>query len=239
MRKGHRALFAIVYLFWLYLGLFAGPVLADAPGDGALAHAKRWLAGDSAAKELLQVWKRAREAGSYRFVADVEQTLFPRPVPDRIGESETAVDLHLEDEAHLPDRAMLMLRVEADGISARPLTLYRLGDQVFLKEGGELRPVDDPAGLGLVDADYLGYLAGAVDVRRVKDSTGPDGSTHLRFRVDGARLARYQRERLEEQLRARGSCPRGQRWSPMGSYRAPRERASFGSRPRVFLFARR
>jgi hypothetical protein len=55
MRKGPRALFALMCLLGLCIGLSVGQVLADAPADAALAHAKRWLAGDSAAEELLQV----------------------------------------------------------------------------------------------------------------------------------------------------------------------------------------
>ena len=37
--------------------------------------------------------QRVEEAGSYRFTADVEQTLVPRPLPEMIGQSSQRVDL--------------------------------------------------------------------------------------------------------------------------------------------------
>ena len=208
-----RRVLCVLAVLVLSVGLSLSSVQAEQPANGLLAQAQRWLAGDSAANELLTVWQRAREAGSYRLIADVEQTLYPRPLPELIGQSESAVDLRLEGEAHLPDRAMVTLRVEADGLDTQPVKLYRLGDQVLMSEGGELRPVDDPSSLGLVDADYLGYLAGAVDIKRSSDSDG----SHYTFGVDGARLAQYQIEHLEEQLRQRGELPDGAQLSPNGA----------------------
>ena len=160
MRKSRRNLLVLVALLCLWVGVSAGHVLADSPVDGVLDGARSWAATRGAEQDIQRAWEMAREAGSYRLVADVEQVLLPRPVSGQIGEGETAVDVRLEGEAHLPDRAVLTLRVEADGTSARPVTLYRDGDKVFMKEGAHLELVDDPSGSGLVDADYLGAVYG-------------------------------------------------------------------------------
>ena len=44
-------------------------------------------------------WERLQEAGSYRFLSSIEQTLVPRPLPEMIGEQEQR--LHLVVEARL------------------------------------------------------------------------------------------------------------------------------------------
>ena len=57
-------------------------------------------------------WDRARAAGSYRAVLDLEQTLVPRPIPENIGERSQQVDFRLDADVRLPDQALVRLRAE-------------------------------------------------------------------------------------------------------------------------------
>ena len=63
---------------------------------------------------LEEAWERARDVGAYRFTADAEQTLIPRPLPSMIGQTDERVDLRIEGEVALPDHARLQLRFEGD-----------------------------------------------------------------------------------------------------------------------------
>jgi hypothetical protein len=47
-------------------------------------------------------WQRVLEVGAYSFVADVEQTLVPRPIPANIGQTDQRVDVRLEGDVELP-----------------------------------------------------------------------------------------------------------------------------------------
>jgi len=214
MLKARRVTFVLLVL--LALSVAASVSQAEGPPNSLIEQARRWLGAETAATEVFDAWQRARDAGSYRLVADAEQTLHPRALPELVGHTDSAVDMRLEAEAHLPDRAMITLRVEADGSNISPVKLYRLGDTVLMSEDGHLRQVQDPSNAGLADADYLGYLAGAVDIERATDPSQPKVA-HYVFRLDGARLAHYQTERLQEQLRASGQLPEGAQLEATGA----------------------
>ena len=67
--------------------------------------------------------QRVEEAGSYRFTADVEQTMVPRPLPEMIGQRSQRFDLRLEGEALAPDYARM--EVSAEAMSGYPsVTLH-------------------------------------------------------------------------------------------------------------------
>jgi hypothetical protein len=61
-------LFKLLFPLSLLLIFLAGKPTYAEPGD-----------------DLAVIWKRIGEIGSYRFTADVEQTLFPLPVPENLG----------------------------------------------------------------------------------------------------------------------------------------------------------
>ena len=62
------------------------------------------IAGAASAPEdaLQRALRRVAEAGGYRFTADVEQTMIPRPLPEMIGQRSERFDLRLEGEARPP-----------------------------------------------------------------------------------------------------------------------------------------
>ncbi len=76
---------------------------------------------------LEEAWERARNVGAYDFVADVEQTLIPRPLPSMIGQTDQRLDMRIEGEVALPDYARLQLRLEGAGLDVPPLGLVQDG----------------------------------------------------------------------------------------------------------------
>ena len=122
---------------------------------------------------LEEAWERAREAGAYDFVADVEQTLIPRPLPSMIGQTDQRVDMRIEGEVASPDYARLQLRFEGGGLDAPPLELIQDGAETYLLKDGEKVPVENPAGLSSPTTDYLGYLAAAENIQRLPSPASP------------------------------------------------------------------
>jgi len=53
-------------------------------------------------------WERAREAGSYRYTADVVQTTISLPTVTNVGRTSMQDALHIEGETNLPDRTLLV-----------------------------------------------------------------------------------------------------------------------------------
>ncbi len=104
-----------------------------------------------ASDELAGAWQRAREAGSYRFVSTVEETLVPRPVPEMIGQGDTHFTLENDGAAILPDRAYMELRV-ADGGS-------RSAAVALLRDGGYLRGTELDGARKVLSAAALTYVA--------------------------------------------------------------------------------
>ena len=120
----------------------------------------------SAEQNSLQAaWERAREAGAYDFIADIEQTLIPRPLPSMIGQTDQRVDMRIKGEAALPNYARLQLRFEGGGLDAPPLELIQDGAKTYLLKDGEKIPVENPAGLSSPTTDYLGYSAAAENLQ--------------------------------------------------------------------------
>ena len=157
---------------------------------------------------LQQAWTRAREAGSYRFTADVEQTLLPRPIPSMVGQSDQRVDLRIEGQVTLPDYGELRLRFEgasSTDANSQPLTIVQEAGQTYLLRDGERVPLDNPAALAAPAADYMGYLAGAENVRQLPDAG--DGLTRYAFDVNGSRFAEYVRQQWEAQRRSSDAAP--------------------------------
>jgi uncharacterized repeat protein (TIGR01451 family) len=155
---------------------------------------------------LQQAWARAREAGSYRFTADVEQTLIPRASTTTIGQRDQRVDMRLDGEVTLPDYGVLRLRFEgAAGTLQEPLTIVQEAGQSYLLREGERVPLDNPAALAAPAADYLGYLAGAENVQQLPDAG--DGLTRYSYDLNGYRFAEHVRRQWAAQRRSSDAQP--------------------------------
>ncbi len=87
--------------------------------------------------------QRVEEAGSYRFTADVEQTMVPRPLPEMIGQRSQRFDLRLEGEALAPDYARMEISTEA-AADMPSVTLLQTAEGTFIQAAGALQPADNP-----------------------------------------------------------------------------------------------
>ena len=147
--------------------------------------------------------ERVSAAGSYRFIADVEQTLVPRALPEMIGQTSQRVDVRLEGEVALPERAHLQMRIEGGGLDAAPVSLVQSGGQTFAQIDGELQPIDNPYALATSGNDFLQYLDGAEGLQAA------EGDGHFTFAVNGQRLAQAVRDRMQSALEESGQLPAG------------------------------
>ncbi|MCJ7738447.1 MAG: right-handed parallel beta-helix repeat-containing protein, partial [Anaerolineae bacterium] len=159
--------------------------------------------------EMLQhAWRNVQDAGSYRFISDVDQTLVPRPVPEMIGQQETALSLALDGAVVLPDRAYMDLRLAGAGHDGS-VGMLRDGGQSFTIQDGELKPVDDALNLTLSTDSVLSYLAAAENVVLLSPPDGHPELVRYGFDVDGPRFAEVMRQRAEAQLQAEPGAPEG------------------------------
>jgi putative oxidoreductase len=107
-------------------------------------------------ESLEEVWKWAREAGNYRFSAELEQTMKPRPIPSMIGETSQKVDMLVEGKVLLPDSTELQLGIEANGLETQSLRLIQSGQDTFVDMYGNLERIDNPLSGAMPLNDYLG-----------------------------------------------------------------------------------
>ena len=211
----HKMRWSLVLVILASLLLVISPSFAsEFPSDSALLEkpisstlALHWLQPD-AEDALTAAWKKARDAGSYGFTAEITQIMIPLPLPENAGQSDTRVHLGMQGDVQLPDRATIDLWARTGNVNATPVTLIRDGNQTFMRQEGVLTEVDDPAGLAAPAGDMLGYLAAAEQVHELEPIEA-GGETFLRyaFAIDGERLAQHVREQVQTELEESGELP--------------------------------
>ena len=117
MKHSHRRrdLFASLVLLSLLFLLYPPSVSPSAPSN-----------------ELRDAWERARSVGSYTFIADIEQTIVPRPLPSMIGQTSQRVDVRAEGQVELPDYSRLQVRFEGTDAASPSLTVVRDGAETYM-----------------------------------------------------------------------------------------------------------
>jgi hypothetical protein len=165
---------------------------------------------DSGSPERMieRAWQTAQEAGSYRFVSDINQTLVPRPVAAMIGQQETALLLSLDGAVVLPDKSYTELKV-LNGQRSESLTMLRDGAQSFMLQDGELKPVENVLNLASQSNDLLGYLAAADQVVLLDPPDGHPDLARYSFVINGPRYAEYVRQQAEVAVQSEPGAPRG------------------------------
>ena len=199
----------VLVLIGLLAAMFGFPAVnaRHISSDGAL----RLLARDDTlasppapAQAIRSAWERTQAAGSYRFTADAEQTLIPRPIPGMIGQSDQRVRSQISGEITLPDKADLTIRFEGAGLDGLGMEIVQEGMESYVVRNGEKTLVDNPAGLAAPTTDYLGYLAAAKKVQRLSDDgENGEGGSHYSYDIDGQRFAEYVRDQMVEALKGR------------------------------------
>ncbi|MDP8231075.1 MAG: hypothetical protein P9L91_00235, partial [Candidatus Zophobacter franzmannii] len=200
MKKRHcTVLFAIFIALLLMVpgvGDAIGPIANEARGDLDPGEA------------LEQAWRRALEAGSYRFLSTTDQTMIPRAVPEMIGQGDVHLTLENDGVVLLPDQAYIELHVAGMG-REKSATLLRDGGRSFMLQNGELKPVDDTLSLSSATTDALGYLAAAEQVTRLGPPEGHSELTRYGFQLSGERFEAYVRRMSEEMLASDPGAPHG------------------------------
>jgi len=168
----------------------------------------------ASSNELLAAWRRARDAGSYRFSADIEQSARPRSSIRNVGRAEGTQSLHLEGETDLPNH-QLHLTLWAQGGSvlngASGIEVKVEGEHAYARQGTEdWQEINNFTSLFAPQGDFMAFLAAAKDVSRMEDEgLGTRGGSRYAFRVDGRSYAAHVRDQLEAYLFEQGDLPPG------------------------------
>ncbi|MCP5098454.1 MAG: hypothetical protein GY943_23130, partial [Chloroflexi bacterium] len=128
-------------------------------------------------------------SGEYNFVAQIEQTLIPRPIPANFGKSEERIDSQLSGEVSLPDSAKLTWQFEA-GAEMPPIIFEQEGADTYLIHEGERTQIENPmAGLSPSN-NFIAYLHAAENLRVDENNTHPDFTVYL-FDLNGTKMADF------------------------------------------------
>ena len=81
---------------------------------------------------LEEVYQRVLVAGSYKFTAESEQTLVPRPLPEMIGQTDQRVDMQMAGEIALPDHSQFSISLDGAGLDPAPIALVIEGTDSYI-----------------------------------------------------------------------------------------------------------
>ena len=164
------------------------------------------LAGNTAAQSdtttpsqenIVTTTSNLENIGEYSFVAQVEQTLIPRPIPLNIGATEERIDSQLTAEVRPPDYTKYTWQFEADA-DIPPIIMEQDGQNFYLLNGDEKTAIENPLTGFTPSSDFSTYLRASQNVR-VSDTTHPD-YTIYDFDINGASLAELMIAEVRRQL---------------------------------------
>ena len=187
----------------LLLGLAFSPVVM--PGVQVLA-------GPSPQQVVQRAWELSRQAGAYRFTAQVDQFTVPLPIPSNVGKQSKQQSIRLEGSTDLVGRKMEMSLETAGGgpLDRQSGTQIRIdGEQAYSRQAGQgWQAIDDFSSAIAPQSDFMAFLAGAQNVALV-EAGGAGQPAHYRFEVNGPGFAAYLKESMARQLAAQGKLPPG------------------------------
>ena len=150
----------------LSLALLVYPTARTVAVSGSVERATERIRAEDVVKEA---WARARDAGSYRFTADVVQTTIPLPTVTNIGRTSLQDALRVEGETNLSASTMHMALWSQGGSVLYGETGAEIrveGDRAFVRNGaaGWEEVEDFSGGLFGSGSDPLAFLAAARDI---------------------------------------------------------------------------
>ncbi|MCZ7568703.1 MAG: hypothetical protein M5U01_08940 [Ardenticatenaceae bacterium] len=205
---------------------------ATAAWDGVLSRLPTFPTAPSPADEVQAAWRRAQQAGAYRFATEIVQTTYPAPRLTSVGRSSRVDTLYIEGETNLPEGTMQLVLWQDGGSRLNPRDGVEIrieGDRAYgrtppgrpvsggvsatpanggVSESEGWREVEDFSGAFAPGQDLLAYLAGARNVKR-EDVKREDGASGFTFDVDGPAFGASLRDQLERHLREQGELPAG------------------------------
>ncbi len=172
------------------------------------AHAQQPDTGPAA------VWQRVRDAGSYRFTADVVQTTIPLPMVTNVGRASKQERLHIAGQTDLDGRAMDMKVWTQGGSELDPhsgLEVKVEDDKVLMRQGaGDWQETENFVDWAAPQGDFTAFLAAAKDLSPPEPHTRNGVRfTRYTFSVNGPRFAEYVRDQMEQRLAEKGELPSG------------------------------
>ena len=143
---------------------FVGTILFAAAADGGwlrLAYAEP----APARNRVMTAWRQVRDAGAYRFSADIEQEVVPLPTVGNVGRASKIQRLYLQGDTDLAaQRLQLAIWSQGGSVldvnSAAQLTVE--GDKAFVRQGeGEWQETQNFTGGFAPEGDFLAFLHAA------------------------------------------------------------------------------
>ena len=150
---------------------------------------------------IQSAWDRARSESSYRFVADIHETL--NPIASQASlRSVQKVALTATGAVREPDQAQVRLQASLGSRIGPPVTVIKSGSQTFLEKGNQLQSAPQAGGPALTTADFLGYLAAADNVHAIAPAMlNAEPVQRYAFDVNGQKFTNYLRARVADELR--------------------------------------
>ncbi|MEM7801516.1 MAG: hypothetical protein AAF633_20135, partial [Chloroflexota bacterium] len=152
---------------------------------------------DKEEQPFLPIIKTIETAGEYNFIAQIEQTLIPRPLPINVGTTEQQVDSQMSGRVVLPDYAEINLQFESEA-DLPPISIEQEGTAVYLVKDGERTPIENPLSISPT-TDFLAFFEAAENLREVENPDQPQ-LTVYQFEISGQKFGEMMVDRLEEQL---------------------------------------
>ena len=197
------------------------PRLAEASKVSPLTRIFDATGSPDPAEAVRRAWEQARDAGAYRFTSDLVQLLYPAPSIANAGSTPQREELHLEGDVDLAAQAMNMKLWQGGGSVAGPgdgAEMRVENGKAYMRrlaggaDGDAWQETADFSSSFAPNSDALAFLSGIKNVVEIPASEEANPNLVFRryaFDIDGPALARYLRDRLEEQLTAQGKLPQG------------------------------
>lgn len=167
MKANMKHLWSAILATLALLALLAG-VLATPGVPGGFA------ASPNPTEAVRAAWRKAQAAISYRFTADIVQSIHPLPTINNVGQTSRQEKLHLEGWTDLPSRTMhLQLWSQGGSVlnAASGVEVRVAGDRAYARQGAQpWQEIDDFTGMFAPGGDFMAFLAGARDITEISDS---------------------------------------------------------------------
>ncbi|MCP4129015.1 MAG: hypothetical protein GY753_18440, partial [Gammaproteobacteria bacterium] len=194
--------------------LFALSLIVTLTISGSLVLALQNAGAETPEQVIAVALERARAQESFHTVADIDQTLIPRPVPANRGQRDQRTSMRILGDVAQSTRfdgseerrARLQFYAETE---EAPVEMILAGSKAYVGYQGKWQEVEDPLGGVAPGGDTLGYLVAARDVAEVETvvTTAEGKFRRYTFTLDGDRYAEYQRDRMQHMLS--GRLPQG------------------------------
>lgn len=172
-----------------------------------------WAASRQAQDDVAAAWRRARDAGSYAFAADIVQQTIPSATLNKAGRSSKEERLYLEGQTDLSERKMEMVLYGQNGTTLQgdgKIALRVEGDKIMARQGdGIWQESDGSMEWAAPQGDFMTFLAAAKEIAN-QGSEARTGVAFARytFSLDGKAMRPTCATSYSNNWPRRANCPR-------------------------------